>query len=470
MRKISYCILFSLLIFRSAFASDSLTAFPLADYYRIILAYHPVAAQAKNFSAMARSEIRTARGAFDPVLKAAYEEKKLNEKNYWNLWQSKLQVPVWFGADLKLAYDNSSGAFLDEEWRTPSGGLTYIGVTVPLGQGLLIDERRATLRQAQQLSRIAEAERVKVVNKLLLEAAKSYWEWYFTYNRLSFHEEALRLAQQRFEAIRERVIFGDLPAIDSLEAFIEVQNRINIRSQSLLEFSNARLIVSNFLWSDQQAPVELNASMIPMADEAFADTLSAVQRDVLLETARLNHPELEKINAKLTQLDIERRWAAEKLRPKLNLDYNFLRSGDQPWQESAGSWSLNNNYKMGLTFSVPLFLREERGKFNLVKLKSTQTEFEKQQLSRDINTSVLTAWNELTLLQEQILVQEAQVLNSARMLEGEQFRFSNGESSIFLINTRENALINSRIKLAELKAKFAKSKAYLYWSAGVLLQ
>ena len=62
------------------------------------------------------------------------------------------------------------------------------------------------------------------------------------------------------------------------------------------------------------APVELSEGMIPVADETLADTLSAVQRDVLLETARLNHPELEKINAKLTQLSIERRWAAEKLR------------------------------------------------------------------------------------------------------------------------------------------------------------
>ena len=441
----------------------------LSDYYSLILRFHPLAKQAANLPEMARKEIRTARGAFDPVLKSEYEEKKFDTKNYWSLWESKLMVPVWYGADIKVAYDQNNGRFLDDQYRVPEEGLSYVGISVPLGQGLLIDQRRAGLRQAQQLEKMAEAERIKAINKLLLNAAKTFWDWQFTYRRLQFHEEGVRLATQRFEAVRGRVLFGDLPAIDSLEAYIEVQNRRNILLQSQVEFQNARLIASNFLWDENLQPVEIRPAMIPEPEVADSDTLSALQRDLLLELAKVNHPELIKLEAKLKQLNIEKKLATEKLRPKLNLDYNFLSQGE-PWSADVQQYSLNNNYKMGFTFSMPLFLREERGKLGLTRLKIQQTTFDQQQTTRDILTEINTSWNELNNFREQVVIQQEQTSNAALMLDAELFRFNNGESSIFLVNTRENALVNARIKLAELQAKYEKSKAMMLWSAGVLFR
>ncbi len=459
-------LLLLLLSGTKGYGQDSLRM-TLPDYYRLILQYHPLARQAANLPEMARKEIRTARGAFDPVLKSVYEEKKFDQKNYWSIWESGLVVPVWTGADLKVAYDQNNGRFLDDQFVVPEEGLSYFGISVPLGQGLLIDQRRASLRQAQQLEKMAEAERVKAINKLLLNAAKSFWDWQFTYRRLQFHEEGVRLATQRFEAVRGRVLFGDLPAIDSLEAYIEVQNRRGILLQSQVEFQNARLIASNFLWNENQEPVEISANLIPAADALEKDAMNAVQRDMLLELAKVNHPELLKLEAKLSQLDIEKRLAQEKLRPKLNFDYNFL-SGTQPWSADVQQFSLNNNYKMGFTFSMPLFLREERGKLGLTRLKIQQTGYDQKQITREILTDINTAWNELNTLKDQVTIQEEQTSNAAKMLDAELFRFNNGESSIFLVNTRENALVNARIKLAELSAKYEKSKAMLLWAAGVL--
>ena len=41
------------------------------------------------------------------------------------------------------------------------------------------------------------------------------------------------------------------------------------------------------------------------------------------------------------------------------------------------------------------------------------------------------------------------------MRQSEQTRFENGESSVFLLNTREAVLVSTRLKLAELQAKYA---------------
>ncbi len=459
-------ILYLLLSFQQGHAQDSLRLMSLPDYYKLVLSFHPLARQANTLPEAAKSEIRIALGSFDPLLKSDFNEKDFTGKRYWTVWESKLEVPVWFGTDIKVAWDKNTGAFLDNSQLTPSEGLTWVGITVPLGQGLLIDQRRAALQQAKLSAEMADAARITMINKLLLQVAKDYWDWVFTYNRWLLHEESLRLAQIRFNAVRDRVLLGDLPAIDSLEAYIEVQNRQTILAQSFMEYSNARLIAANNLWNDKGEPVIPAPEVIPALQAQDIEALSTVQLDILLKQAAANHPELLRLQLKRDQLDIDRRLAQEKLRPKLNLDYNFLRSGNSPWTTRLQEWTWNNNYKVGLNFSFPLFLREERGKLGLAKIKIGQLGNDQQQTAREITTRVQTAWNELSALLQQLEVQESVVLNNAKMLEGEQFRFNNGEGSVFLMNARENSLISSRIKLMELKTKYAKSKAYLYWAAG----
>lgn len=464
------CLFLLLLVpgFLLAQQDTSLRVLTFEDYSRLVYAWHPVARLSETLPEAAKGELRMARGAFDPVLKQDWDRKELDDKEYWNTWKSGLNVPVWYGFDLKLNYENNRGEKLDNALFTPENGLTYAGISVPLGQGLLIDQRRASLRQAQLGVRIAAAERVKLINKLLLQAAKDYFDWAFTFNRLRLHRQSLQLAEIRFQAVRERVLFGDLPALDSLEAYIEVQNRQNILTQSEMEYNNARLIASNHLWSEQQAPLEIDANVLPQIAAAELQQPPAGVLDSLLVQAQSLHPEIEKFAAKLEQLDVEKRWAAEKLRPKLQVDYNFLRSGSRPWSTETQNFSLDNNYKMGVQFSVPLLLRQERGKLSLTKLKIRQTDWERQQTAREISNAIRTTYNEMLAIRTQVSLQEEQVLNAARMLEGEQFRFSNGEGSVFLMNQRENSMIGAQIKLEELKAKFGKSKALFYWSAGAL--
>jgi len=53
-------------------------------------------------------------------------------------------------------------------------------------------------------------------------------------------------------------------------------------------------------------------------------------------------------------------------------------------------------------------------------------------------------------------------------LNGENMRFELGESSLFLVNQREVALLESQLKQIGLQAKYRKSFFYLDHDAGVL--
>ena len=56
------------------------------------------------------------------------------------------------------------------------------------------------------------------------------------------------------------------------------------------------------------------------------------------------------------------------------------------------------------------------------------------------------------------------------LLSGEKRKFEEGESSLFIVNSRENSLITAEVKLIELIAKFQKAYAGLEYAIGGLNQ
>ena len=445
---------------------DSAQVLTLQDFHRLILQHHPVAAQAALLTEQARQELRMARGTFDPVISSKVYRKEYNGKEYYTLWNNTLRIPTWFGPELVAGYDQTQGQYLNPESGTPDKGLSYAGISVPLGQGLFIDERRAIIRQASLMQGIAEAERVKLINKLLLQATKDYWDWLLYYREMQLYQESLELASFRMQAVRARVQEGDLAAIDTVEALTAVQDRQVMLQQARLAYNNSRLMVSTHLWAENQVPLELQESTVPALAGSELTSLPQDSVQQLLEIARVNHPDLRKLNLKGQQLQVEQRYAADKLKPKLNAEYNVLQSDFYLNADVLERQHLGANYKLGVSFSMPLFLREERGKLQLTKAKQQANSLELRQTVREVENNLLAAYNEWQALEEQIRLQDQMVANAETLRNGEVIRFQNGESSLFLVNSREVKLMESQLKLYALKAKYAKAKTLLYWSAG----
>jgi outer membrane protein TolC len=449
---------------------DSVRVLTMHALYEQVLAHHPLAAQAALLARQADQEIRMARGNFDPVVDSKYGEKQFSDKEYYTYWNNSLRVPLWFGPQLLAGFERNSGPFLNPEKYTPTNGLSYAGIAIPLGQGLFMDERRALVRQAQLLPRMAEADRIKLVNKLLLDVAKDYWDWLYYYNEVQVYREALDLAEVRTRAVNERARQGDLAAIDTVEARTEALNRRVLLSAALQQYNNSKLRVEMHLWDEGNQPLALAANAVPSAEGTELDPLNPEDLQELLALAKVNHPDIVKLDLKGQQLEVERRFAADKLKPKLDVEYNVLQSDFFMSGEAFQAPYLRNNYKVGISFSQPLFLRQERGKLQLTKIKQQEVGFEQTFVLRAIENAVQMVYNEWLALEEQIVLQEQMVTNARILQEGEITRFQSGESSIFLINAREQNLLQSQIKLYDLLSKYAKTKAQLYWSAGNMQQ
>jgi outer membrane protein TolC len=447
---------------------DTTFVFELKDLFSIIFNYHPVASQADLLPEQAKQRIRAARGAFDPSIHSVANEKTFKDTRYYTVWDSELRIPTWYGLDLKAGYELSNGRLLNPQNVVPDAGLFYAGFSVPIGQGMVIDQRRAVLRQAQIFSEIADAERLMVLNDLLLRASIDYWDWMYQFNRYRLFQEGYEFAVIRYNAVRERVIYGDLAPIDSVEAVIEVQLRQQNLDQSRIDFNNSILRLSNHLWGENNVPLEMSPNIRPQNEPYEQTLISMDELEQMVTRSKEGHPLLQAYRGKLSQLDVERRFKADLLKPRINLHVNLLQNAAAISTENVNMNYFSNNYKIGGSVSYPLLLRRQRGELKLTKLYIQDTELEISMKTREISNKIRAVYNELVNYATLVTTQERMVSNYIILRNGEESRFRNGESSLFLINTRETQLINSQIKFFELQSKYALSQTKLNWEAGTL--
>ncbi|MBL7849719.1 MAG: TolC family protein [Cyclobacteriaceae bacterium] len=447
---------------------DTVQAFTLENFYGALLENHPLVRQARLLPDAARQEVRFARGAFDPKLEASYNTKEYQDKEYYNKFLAAFTIPVWFPVDPKIGIEQNEGTFINPESSIPSSDdykQLFTGIRLPVGRGLFTDERRAAVKQAQLFTEMAEAEQVKMINKILLEAAKDYWQWYFTYYAYRLLSNNTRIAEEIYRRVNLNASMGEASGIDTVQAKITLQQRLIERQEAYLDFLNQGIKISNYLWDPNQNPLQLSPSVAPVLT-GDPESLSTQTLNELMFMARQNHPELQKLSIKLNQLEVERKLAVEYLKPRLDLQYSFLNQPITP-DGSAQSFSLGNDYKFGVDFSIPVLLRKERAKLGQTKLKIRSTQLERTQAERDILNQIQQVYNQLTNTQLILNQQSAMVDNYERLLDAELLNLQLGESDLFKINVQQEKLIQSQMKFLKLRSEYEKLKASLYWAAGV---
>lgn len=448
-------------------AQDSLRLLKEEEFIAAVKQFHPVAKQGGLLVDIAKAELTAIRGNFDPILQTANDRKTFDGKNYFNYTNGELTVPTWYGAEIRGGFERNFGDLINTELSP--GKSSYLGITVPLAKNLVIDKRRAALQQAKLFTQQSEQERSIIINDLLLDAYFSYWNWSKDYQVYQLLSNAVTLNQERYKLIKISFEQGDRAKIDTIEAIAQLQNLQQQQSEAFLKFRKSSLELSNFLWTATQEPAYISDNVIP--DSVWTGVnLNAFKLDALdnwLQQLLTQHPKLRALSFKINSLEIERRLKFQNLLPKADLKYNFLQKGYEPWKNVNANF-LENNYKFGIGFSVPLFLRQGRGEWRAAKLKLQTVNLERQQQQLEIENKVRYHYSEIINLQQQSALLQSAYNNYRELFNAEELRFGLGETTLFLLNTRQNQLISSLQKLLEVKAKFFSAQAALQWAAGRL--
>ena len=428
------------------------------EYLAYVKQFHPVARQANLVLGAAEANLLQSRGGFDPKLEVDYDKKEFKGSEYYDRLNATFKIPTWFGIELKGEFEQNDGDFLNPDEALPDDGLYSAGVTVSVLNGLWINERMATLQKAKFFQRQSEADRDLLVNQILFDASEAYFKWLQTYRDLLVFEQFLENARIRFEGVRESALAGDIAPIDTVEAGIAVQNRGLGLEQARVRFRNAALELSNFLWLDDNIPIELQEGVIPeMQPAAEVDQTLEIAGVPLDSFALESHPKIRSLEYKIEGLEVDRRLRVNQLLPRVELEYNFLT--ETP--ELINSFD-TQDYKGGITFQMPLFLRKERGALKLAKFRLQDAEFERDNALVSVRNQVLANDNELDSFDRQNVLIDGIVVDYDRLLQAEERKFSFGESSLFLINSREQSLIDARLKANEVQNKYLMAKAKLF--------
>jgi outer membrane protein TolC len=431
--------------------------FSFNEYLGYVKKFHPLVKNADLEISAAQANLMMARGGFDPKIEVDFDQKQFKNQQYYSILNSSFKIPTWYGVEIKAGFDNNEGMYLNPENNTPTQGLTSLGISVPLGQGLFINQRMADLRKAKIQVQLSQAERKLEAIKILYDAAVAYFNWKRNYDEVQLYETYNTNAQIRFKGIKELINQGDKPAIDSIEAGIIVKNRLLSLEDSLLKLTKAKLELSNFIWIENNIPVELSDFLIPEAklDVTIRETLKT--NDLLsADFSIINHPKITSLERKIEILNVDKRLKANMLLPKIDVGYSYL-SDPRNFQNYEF-----NDYKVGMNFNFPLFLRKERGSLKLAKFKIQETEFalsmEKVQLSNKISAQKI----EIESLIKQRNLINGLVNDNNTMLLSEERLFAFGESSLFLINTRENNVVSAQLSKIALENRFYISNSELF--------
>ena len=450
-------IILSFLIYGVTFSQVANDILTLEEYLGYVKKYHPVVKQAQLITSESETKLLKSRGAFDPKLEVDYSRKKFKNTTYYDKLNASFKIPTWYGVQFKANYENNDGIYLNPEYKTPEDGLYSLGVSVSLAKGLLTNNRMATLKQAKLYVKQAEAKQKIVVNEILYTAITSYFNWLKNYQAELIYTNYLLNADERLQNVKRSYSEGDKPAIDTLEASINYKSRLLDLEKAKIGYIKSKLELSNYLWLENNLPLELEQHMVP-------DSLTITKIDLVLNSSILNvddelinnNPKLQALQFKKESLILDKRLKSNNLLPKVDLEYNFL-SSDYENTESFNT----SNYKTGLNMSFPLFLRKERGDLKLAKLKLQDVEFDISANRVSIKNKIESTIQEIASYTRQYDILQELVADYEQLVSKEDRRFMLGEGSLFLVNYREVKLIESQLKKIDSEYKLFNSKSNL---------
>ena len=127
-----------------------------------------------------------------------------------------------------------------------------------------------------------------------------------------------------------------------------------------------------------------------------------------------------------------------------------------------------SNYTWGLQAEIPLFFRKGRGEVQINRIKTDDTRLKQDKRANELRTALIAQYQVVQQIREQIEALSRTLNDSRNLLEAEKLRFELGESSLFLVNSRESSYLSARVDMIQLQAAFRQAQLQARWLQGVL--
>lgn len=445
--------LFAMLTSGTALAAEPLT---LKEVLASSAQHSPQIVEALIRVRQADARLTSARGAFDIVFDADSQVRPLGQDD-GSYVEGRVTRPLETnGGGLYGGYRLSRGdlPIYEDRYFTNEAGDLILGGYFSLLRDRYIDSRRAQVAIAQRDIDIADFERQLIALGVQRRAIAAYQNWVASGQRVRTFRELIGLATSRQTQIDRTIELGSRAEIVGAENQQNVVRRQVLLVRSEQELAQAANDLSFFLRDAEGTPVTPGDDRLPAAFPDFKvplvgpDTIRAIER-----------PDLDGITARVEQAETRLMLARNDLRPRLDVRGEVSQSLGERGEGGPSRDGIRSYF--GLRFSVPLEQRSARG-----RIAEAQAEIEVQNVRR-------------RLIEDQILVEVkglAVAVNAAERLRGlardetalaerlaaaERRRFALGAADLIVVNLREEAAADARLRQLDVELRRAAARAEL---------
>lgn len=365
-----------------------------------------------------------------------------------NVITSKVTQPIRpLGAQIYGQYQISEGDFpiYEDGSFTNRGGQAKVGVLLSLLRDRDIDERRFAEQDATLALRGAELDVLLTKVGVQRKAALAYWKWVAYGQQLQVYKDLLDIAENRDAGLIKQVSSGARARIFLTENQQNIIRRRTFVVAAQRDYRRAGNDLAFYLRDADGRPSQPANSRLPSQVQPVTNgaELTATALDSMAAMVS-QQPAVQMLRNTIQRAANTISLRENALKPQL--DFRVELAEGLGGVGEGGVSRDSTDTIVGLQFSVPLQRRAAKAKLEQARNKLQALRFKQQQLQEqlalELNDIVFTL-----RFAEQLSVLSAQEVEQSALLEAaELIRFRNGASDFFLVNVREQAVANARIK------------------------
>ncbi|MFK7954943.1 MAG: TolC family protein [Lysobacterales bacterium] len=401
------------------------------------------ASQAKAFAA---------EGAFDRQLSSVGRSRAAG---FYGLTfvDNKFSAPLRdLGGEVYAGYRISDGDFpvYEDEYVTLGAGEFNFGASISLLRDRQIDKRRMRLRDRSIEVEMAELDYVLSSIEVQHDAMIAYWNWVAAGQRLKIYENLQSLAMNRIGALSARVAEGDLADI----ALVENQQRFFARRGLVVaaerSLRNAALALSLYFRDSRGQPLVPEPVQLPLGFPEPESTSANLLVDI--DAALGRQVELSLIDRRLELASNRQLMGENELLPQVDLDLKVARDlgGGSPTRGETDLY-------IGFEVSLPLERRSAKGEIAAAEADIRALEQQRRYIADQLKMRITQLSNTIDAAQTNARLASGELNLAQRLEEAEQQRFKEGASSFFLLNQREDANADARLKQVNALALYYRA-------------
>lgn len=485
-----------------------------------------------NISA-SQQAVKAAQGAFDPVFRwlPGLESRntpvasvlqgaggKLAEHFLTQNFSLAGKMPST-GTTLQAGFDNgrssTSNSFASLNPVTSSR--LAVGFIQPLLRNRVIDRERAELRIRRKQLDLSETDFELKVIDVIARTEQAYWDLAAAREDVEVKADGVQWAREQLARTRRMIDSGTLAPVELAASEAELQRRLDTWYASVGLVTEVENLLKSLLAPDRQSPL-WTEEIVPVETRTLEPPSLADWREAVAR-ALAGRAELRALSLRSSVNEIQKRLAADQTRPQVNLTATYanaglggsVRTGENPISASQAAslqrlnqlsvlagldplppatfgalpevliggygTALSNLFgghyqsvQVGLQFDLNLRNRAAEAGLAQTAIAERRLKLERARAEQLIEAQVRNALQAIETAKQRIAAAEASAAAAKEKLDSEIRLFQTGESTNFLVLTRQNEYLDSRRRAVVARLDLNKAVSRLEQALGDTLR